>query len=342
MSAENSAKNRLPTAGFLLVDKPQGVTSHDVVAACRGALHTRHVGHAGTLDPMATGLLVIGFGAATRLLNFVVGKVKTYEAVIRLGATSTTDDAEGSVSEQTPEVTEMINSLKSPLGVARIDDVIATHLSGTIEQVPSSFSAIKVHGMRAYDLARAGKKVELAARPITISGFERLESTTVSQESGERYLDMRVRITCSAGTYIRAIARDLGDLLGVGGYLTFLRRTHIGDFDVAQAVVATTQEKTFTDREGNIQRRLKVSIDADDAARNSIDAARAISAFMPVCSVTDEQAYDLQFGRSIAVSVSEPTAALLKKTDSDMRLCAIVEPGKDAFAHPTAVFPQEA
>jgi tRNA pseudouridine55 synthase len=208
-----------PASGVLLVDKPQGITSHDVVARTRKIAGTRKIGHGGTLDPMATGLLVLGMNSSTRLLTFVVGLDKEYTATIRLGQSSDTDDAEGTLS-QGGDVSGVTD--------ARIRDGIAA-LTGEIAQVPSSFSAIKVDGRRAYALARAGEEVELKSRTVTISAFEVLET-----RRGE-FVDVDVRVECSSGTYIRALARDLGGALGVGGHLTALRRTRIGPFPVTDA-----------------------------------------------------------------------------------------------------------
>ena len=211
------------SGGILLVDKPGGITSHDVVGRARRALGTRKVGHAGTLDPMATGLLILGVDSSTRLLTFLVGLGKTYEATIRLGQSSDTDDAEGQLSavSDTGEVTR-----------AAIDAGIA-RLTGEISQVPSTFSAIKVDGRRSYELARTGEAVELKSRAVTISRFD----VRAERRSG-RFTDLDAVIDCSSGTYIRALARDLGAGLGVGGHLTALRRTSIGPFEVVDAVPA--------------------------------------------------------------------------------------------------------
>jgi tRNA pseudouridine55 synthase len=207
--------------GVLLVDKPGGMTSHDVVARARKALGTRKIGHAGTLDPMATGLLILGVESATRLLTFIVGLDKTYEATIRLGATTDTDDADGQIETVTDA---------GALDPAAVTAAIAD-LTGEISQVPSRVSAIKVAGRRAYDLVRAGEEVELAAREVTVSRFQVLDTRRV-----DGYLDLDVVVDCSSGTYIRALARDLGAALGVGGHLTALRRTRIGPFGVEAAV----------------------------------------------------------------------------------------------------------
>jgi len=246
-------------SGLLIIDKPQGVTSFDAVAAVRGALHIKKVGHAGTLDPMATGTLVIAFGHATRLLNVIVAHDKTYEATIRLGLRTTTDDAEGEVlvddearsrwQTLSAQLTEGGQSGEpTALPTASWQDLltrtIATNFTGDIEQVPNTFSAIKINGQRAYDLAREGKDVELKPRPVTISEFTVLDIRSgfvAGEQAAEPLredantgaipaLDVDVRISCSSGTYIRALARDLGNELGVGGYLTRLRRTRVGRF----------------------------------------------------------------------------------------------------------------
>jgi len=209
--------------GLLLVDKPGGITSHGVVGAARRALGTRKVGHAGTLDPMATGLLVLGVGTATRLLTYLVGLGKTYEATIRLGESTTTDDADGESVART-DATAVPRSA--------IDDGLAA-LRGEIDQVPSAVSAIKVDGKRAYARVRAGEDVELAARRVTISRFEVLAER---RDPTSGTVDLDVVVDGSSGTYIRALARDLGAGLGVGGHLTALRRTAIGPFPVADAV----------------------------------------------------------------------------------------------------------
>jgi tRNA pseudouridine55 synthase len=213
----------LATPGLVLIDKPTSWTSHDVVAKVRKAVGTKKVGHAGTLDPLATGLLVLGIESGTKLLTFLVGADKTYEATIRLGQQTVSDDSES----------EVIKSA-NPDDVANISDADisreVTKLTGDIMQTPSSVSAIKVAGKRAYDLVRAGETVELKAREVRIYSFETL---AVARASG--YLDVEVRVECSSGTYIRALARDLGTALGVGGHITALRRTKVGHFDVTEA-----------------------------------------------------------------------------------------------------------
>jgi tRNA pseudouridine55 synthase len=205
----------------VVVDKPGGMTSHDVVSRVRRLARTRRVGHGGTLDPMATGVLVIGVERATRLLTYVIGSGKRYSATIRLGQTTVTDDAEGEVTGGSPAISIIHD---------RVRDELA-HLTGEIKQVPSAVSAIKVDGKRAYARVRAGEEVALAARTVVVS---RLELGAVRRVEGD-LLDLDVDVECSSGTYVRAIARDLGKALGVGGHLTALRRTAVGAFTLAEA-----------------------------------------------------------------------------------------------------------
>ena len=209
------------TEGLLLVDKPAGWTSHDVVARIRRVCGTRRVGHAGTLDPMATGVLVLGVGRATKLLTFLVGCDKEYAATVRLGESTVTDDAEGDVVASA-----------DASGVLRtaLDAAVST-LTGSIEQVPSAVSAIKVDGKRSYARVRGGESVELAARPVTVHRFD-----VLAVRPAATCLDVDVEVEVSSGTYVRALARDLGAALDVGGHLTALRRTRVGRFGVDDAV----------------------------------------------------------------------------------------------------------
>lgn len=200
-------------SGFALIDKEQGWTSHDVVARLRRLYGQKRVGHAGTLDPMATGVLVVGLGTATRLLRFVQGQPKTYEATIRLGQGTITDDAEG-------EATTTPGWEWDPAGLS----TAITQLTGDIQQVPSAVSAVKVNGVRSYARVRAGEDVELAARAVTISRFEMVGPPRIEGP----LVDIDVVVDCSSGTYIRALARDLGAALGTAAHLTALRRTAIG------------------------------------------------------------------------------------------------------------------
>ena len=207
-------------SGILIVDKPGGMTSHDVVARIRRLVGTRRVGHAGTLDPMATGVLVIGVEKATRLLGHLALTTKEYQATIRLGVSTTTDDAEGEVvsAASTADVTP--EALSAAISA----------LTGEIQQVPPGVSAIKVNGQRAYKLTRSGEAPTLAARPVTVYSFE----VASTRRDGD-ILDVDAVIRCSSGTYIRALARDLGAALGTGGHLTALRRTQVGPYPIAEA-----------------------------------------------------------------------------------------------------------
>ena len=211
-------------AGLVIVDKPGGLTSHDVVGRCRRLFGTRKVGHAGTLDPMATGVLVVGIERATKILGLLTATDKSYAATIRLGQSTSTEDAEGELLQEV-----------SAAGVdeAQIEAAIAP-LRGPIDQIPSAVSAIKVDGKRAYQMVRDGETVELKARPVRIERFDMLAVRHLP-EVGEGVVDVDVEVDCSSGTYIRALARDVGAALGVGGHLTALRRTRVGGFGLDQA-----------------------------------------------------------------------------------------------------------
>ncbi|WP_329221555.1 tRNA pseudouridine(55) synthase TruB [Streptomyces sp. NBC_01485] len=225
-----------PPDGLVIVDKPSGFTSHDVVAKMRGIAKTRRVGHAGTLDPMATGVLVLGIEKATKLLGHLALTEKEYLGTIRLGQTTLTDDAEG-------EITGRADASKVTRDA--IDAGIAK-LSGHIMQVPSKVSAIKINGVRSYKRARDGEDFEIPARPVTISAFSVYDVRDAVAEDGTPVLDLVVSVVCSSGTYIRAIARDLGADLGVGGHLTALRRTRVGPYklDSAKTLDQLQQELT--------------------------------------------------------------------------------------------------
>ena len=240
--------------GLLIVDKPAGLTSHDVVARARRILGTRAVGHAGTLDPMATGVLVLGVGRATKLLGHLALDDKTYRATIRLGMATTTDDADGEpLSRQDGATVE-------PAAI----EVAIVALTGPIRQVPSSVSAIKIGGRRAYQLARDGEQVSLPARPVTVYRFDVLDL-----RRGDGVTDLDVLVECSTGTYVRALARDLGAALGLGGHLTALRRTRVGPFGLHGARTLAELDAAPT-----------VSLTMDDAVatafpRRDVDAATA-------------------------------------------------------------------
>jgi len=251
------------TPGIVVVDKPAGMTSHDVVGRCRRIFGTRKVGHAGTLDPMATGVLVIGIERATKILGLITATSKSYAATIRLGRSTTTDDAEGEVLQDV-----------STAGIG--DDAIAAGvagLRGEISQRPSAVSAVKVDGKRAYQLVREGHDVQLAARTVRIDKLDVLEV----RRDGP-FIDVDVEVDCSSGTYIRALARDLGADLGVGGHLTALRRTRVGGYGLDHA--RTLEE---------LADRPSLSYDLDEAC---------LCAF-PRRDITAEQAADASHGRPL-------------------------------------------
>lgn len=280
-------------SGILLVDKPQGITSHDVVSRMRRLAGTRKIGHAGTLDPMATGLLLLGVDSATRLLHHLVGLDKQYLATIRLGWGTTSDDAEGEA------LAAASAAQLAAIGDEAVADGMAA-LTGVIEQVPSSVSAVKIDGKRAYQRVREGETVQIAARTVTVSAFELL-----ALRRTDASIDLDVRVDCSSGTYIRALARDLGAALGVGGHLTALRRTRIGAFGVVEA--GELADYVVADR----------LIAPADAARR----------VLPVVELGEQEAIDLGHGKRIGVpegsafAKGEPIAAIAP----DGRLVAIVE-----------------
>jgi tRNA pseudouridine55 synthase len=295
-------------SGLVIVDKPQGWTSHDVVGRMRRLAGTRKVGHAGTLDPMATGVLVVGINKATRLLTYIVGTSKTYTATIRLGESTVTDDAEGEVTftHSAAAVTE--EAVRA--GVAA--------LTGTIEQVPSSVSAIKVNGERAYARVRSGEEVKLAARPVTIHRFEVHGLRPVRDGDA---LDVDVTVECSSGTYIRALARDLGNVLGVGGHLTALRRTQVGPYTLDQA---------------HTLEQLAEELDV-------LEMSQAARALMPNRELSEDETTEISFGRRIAAG---PAAGTPEAATADRPAAAFAPDGTlvallaDAgnYAKPVLVF----
>jgi tRNA pseudouridine55 synthase len=205
---------------LVIVDKPSGMTSHDVVGRCRRIFATRKVGHAGTLDPMATGVLVIGIERATKILGLLITSTKSYAATMRLGASTTTDDADGEVLTTAPAGTVSDGQIAAAIAGLR----------GEISQIPSTVSAVKVAGQRAYRLAREGQPVELAPRNVRVDRFD-----VVAIRREIDVVDVDVEVDCSSGTYVRALARDVGAAVGVGGHLTALRRTRVGRFGLAEA-----------------------------------------------------------------------------------------------------------
>jgi len=284
--------------GFLVVDKAGGMTSHDVVAVARKALGTRKVGHAGTLDPMATGILVLGFGNGTRLLQYITDGDKSYIATIVLGASTVTDDKEGEVLTSTDA---------SKVADADIEKILKAMI-GTIAQRPSSVSAVKVDGERAYDRVRAGEKFELEARNVTITQLDILAIRHLEETT-----EVDIEVTCSAGTFIRAIARDLGESLAVGGHLSALRRTRVAGF---------TQEDACSFDELKAQK-----FNAFDLA----DVAR--TTFTPR-ELSHDEVLELSFGRPLALNSSDDIFAALSP---DNRLIALLK-NESGKAKPIAVF----
>jgi tRNA pseudouridine55 synthase len=283
-------------AGLVVVDKPAGWTSHDVVARIRRLAGTRRVGHAGTLDPMATGVLVVGIEKATKLLGYLAGHDKDYLATIRLGLTTTTDDAEGEplARADTSQVTD-----------GRVAAAMAA-LTGDIQQVPAAVSAIKVDGVRSYARVRAGEQIDLAARPVTIERFDLV---------ARRGDDLDVAVTCSSGTYVRALARDLGAGLGVGGHLTALRRTRVGSFSLDQAA----------------------GLDALAEDLRLLPLDRAVASIFPRLEVAAEDARRIGFGQPVAfdlpsegpVGVFDPEGglvALMARRDGLPRSLVVFSP----------------
>lgn len=274
--------------GIALVDKELGVSSHHIVGKARKALDTKKVGHAGTLDPAASGLLVLGVGSGTRLLTFLVGLGKTYRATMRLGYSTTTDDAEGESLASTGDVSSCSDS-----DIARAVE----NFRGEISQVPSTFSAIKVGGRRAYDLARAGQEVELKSRAVTIFT---LEVGAISRHL--HHIDVELLVECSSGTYIRALARDIGADLGVGGHLVALRRDRVGPFDVA----GTGKAEDLT-------------------LDNLMPLGQAARLVMPALEVSGSEVSDLRHGRAIALE-GHPTGVPLAAIERDTGvLLAVIE-----------------
>ena len=287
--------------GLVVVDKPAGLTSHDVVARVRRLAGTRRVGHAGTLDPMATGVLLLGIGRATRLLGHLTLTEKAYDATIRLGQTTGTDDAEGEVL-----------AVAAAASLTALDEegvrAAAAELTGPLMQVPSAVSAIKVGGRRAYARVRAGEDVELPARPVTVAAFDVREVRRVGD-----LLDLDATVVCSSGTYVRALARDLGAALRVGGHLRRLRRTRVGPYDLAVAHPLEDLERTF----------------------EVLPLAEAAATAFPVRQVGPEDAHRVRHGQFLPaaglglgpVAVFGPGGAFL----------ALVQEGEGA-ARPLAVF----
>lgn len=275
-----------PAPGIVIVDKPGGMTSHDVVGRCRRIFGTRKVGHAGTLDPMATGVLVIGIERATKILGLVAGTSKTYLGTLRLGQSTSTDDAEGEVVQQISADHISDEQIAAATG----------ELRGQIQQVPSTVSAIKIAGKRAYQLAREGETVELAARTVQIDRFDILG---IRRTAG--FVDVDVLVDCSSGTYIRALARDVGAALEVGGHLTALRRTRVGGFGLGQA-------RTLDD----LAEQPQLSYTLDEACLQSFGRRE----------ITDSEAVDVSHGKPLPAAGIQGIYAAVA---ADGRVMALLE-----------------
>jgi tRNA pseudouridine55 synthase len=284
--------------GFLVVDKEPGMTSHDVVAIARRALGTRKVGHAGTLDPMATGVLVLGFNNGTRLLQYITDGDKSYQATVVLGAATVTDDVEGEVIS-TADTTAITDS--------QIHDELVK-MRGTIMQRPSSVSAVKIDGERAYDRVRSGEEVVLPSRLVTISQLDVLAIRRL-----ENGIEIDIEVTCSAGTFIRAIARDCGDALGVGGHLNSLRRSRVAGFGLDGAV------------------SLEQLKGGDFSTLNLADVARAT---FPVREIQLDEKHELSFGRTLVANPNDQIHAGITAANELIALLSNV----DGKAKPIAVF----
>ena len=294
-------------SGFLVIDKDQDFTSHDVVALARKSLKEKRIGHAGTLDPMATGVLVLGVGHATRLLSFITDGSKTYLAKIRLGSATNTDDGQGEIiSVAQPEQIAAITDLQ-------IKEELAKR-TGDILQRPSSVSAIKVDGVRSYKRVRDGEAVELEARPVHIFNQQVEKISRV-----DNFIDVEIKVTCSAGTYIRAIARDLGDTFDVGGHLTELRRTHVGTFTI---------ENSITSRDLKNGKEPKVM--------QLVDAVRSL---FKVREITDDEEISIFHGRAIDENSENVTSDRQAAINSVGEVIAILE-SRDGRLHPSIVFPK--
>lgn len=290
----------LASSGLVVVDKPAGMTSHDVVSRLRKYFSTRRVGHAGTLDPMATGVLVVGLERGTRFLAHLVATTKSYDATIRLGASTTTDDAEG-----LPLGGASAAAISEASVLASIES-----LTGDIMQRPSKVSAIKIDGKRAHERVRDGEDIEIPARPVTVMRFDAL----AFRREGE-FFDVDVTVDCSSGTYIRSLARDLGDALGVGGHLTALRRTAVGPFLLADAIPLASLESNP-----------ELSLTIDEALTRSY----------PTLEVSDDEGAALSMGKWLeprglkgvhaAVDPKGRAIALIKENSSRLATIFVARP----------------
>jgi tRNA pseudouridine55 synthase len=290
--------------GFLIVNKPAGMTSHDVVNAVRRLAGTRRVGHAGTLDPIATGVLVLALGAATRLVQFIDSSDKTYRATLRLGETTTTYDADGEIVE------------RRPVNVGQVEVAAAlANFRGAIEQVPPMYSALKVKGQKLYKLARQGKEIERAARPVTIYRLDVLAWALP---------DVTIEVVCSAGTYIRSLAHDLGRQLGCGAHLIALTRTAAGDFTLSQS---------------HTLENLHALVEAERLAAALLPPQAALAS-LPLITLTPEQEQAVGYGQTFPLDTPSETT-LLQAHDATGRLVAVLVPVESGMWRPKLVFSKE-
>ena len=299
------------TDGIVIVDKPLGMTSHDVVGRMRRVLGMRRVGHAGTLDPDASGVLVLGFGRGTRLLTFLVGDDKDYTATIRLGATTATDDAAG----------EMLTRAAAADVLAISDAAItaaAAGFTGVIFQRPSAVSAVKVDGVRSYARVRAGEEVSLPEREVTVHRFD---VQSISRDAEHGWIDVAALFTVSSGTYIRALARDMGAALGVGGHLTSLRRTRSGQFSESEAIALPEPGDAVAVLSlTQAMRRCLACVDVDETAAHNLAHGRAVS--MPPAAAFENSPLDS----------TQPVGVIREET------ALAIANLRDGFLHPTVVF----
>lgn len=307
----------LDRSGIVIVDKPAGMTSHDVVSAMRRLMRTRKVGHAGTLDPAATGVLILGIERGTKFMTHLVANTKSYDATIRLGFATTTDDAEGEPipypddSEENPSQATA-HPLINPATRERLSVLLSEperidrareQLTGDIMQRPSSVSAIKVDGRRAYDRVRSGEEVSLPPRPVTVSTFDirTMKTATINSDDEDvTVIDLDVTVDCSSGTYIRALARDLGEILGVGGHLTALRRTRVGSFSLGDAKTLDQ----LRDEQSLAEQRIRDKQLTGETPRASLSYSldQAITRSFPIRHLSDDEATAVSMGKRIPAS----------------------------------------
>lgn len=308
-SASNySQPDPLEGSGIVVVDKPAGMTSHDVVGKLRRIFRTKKVGHAGTLDPMATGVLVAGLERGTKFLAHMVAATKTYQATIRLGAATSTDDAEGELLSPASVFPDSTKTDITARLTALTDEQISAACAawtGTVEQIPAKVSAIKINGKRAHQRVREGEEVEIPARTVTIEQFNIHDIRRIFEHDGKQFIDIDCTVSCSSGTYIRSLARDIGLDLGVGGHLTALRRTQVGPYTLADA--ASLEE---------LAEQAALSLGLDEALLRSY----------PKWQISEDQALDLSMGKRLPAQGLDGVHAA---TAPDGRVIALVKESKE-------------